>query len=146
MPMVKKVFAGLALGAALTSGALVLGVTTAGASMASDKDHERENSSDRSRENDNKNWWDDQNLWQRNENCWWGQNNWKFDKTDHSAFGIAAKDVAVGFQDKTDKDDWYNNQNWWNRNDHANNKDNKWWQKDDRATDNVQKDESDRHH
>ncbi|MBP2707625.1 hypothetical protein JOL79_27970 [Microbispora sp. RL4-1S] len=135
MPMFTKVIAGLALGAAVAGGALAAGVTAANASAipASDwRDGHDRHDKNRPVEHDDSNWWNNNRDWQRDNNGWWGQNFWKFDKTDHSAFGIAAKDVAVGFQDKTDKDDWYNNQNWWNRNDNQNLKDDNWWNKDER--------------
>ncbi|MBO4275734.1 hypothetical protein [Microbispora triticiradicis] len=73
------------------------------------------------------------NLNQNNDNCWW--NNQQFwnqgafadRRDDFSGFGLVAKDVAIGFQDKTNKDNtwfnnaWWNNNNWWNCND------DNWW-------------------
>ncbi|KAA9375042.1 hypothetical protein F5972_29210 [Microbispora cellulosiformans] len=66
--------------------------------------------------NNGNNWWWDQRGW-------WGQNLYKDGKDDHSAFGVVAKDVALGFQDKTNRDNnWFHN-NWWQNNGWYNNND-----------------------
>ncbi|WP_432926050.1 hypothetical protein ACQPZZ_34610 [Microbispora sp. CA-135349] len=74
------------------------------------------------------NWWDTNN--------WWGQNLYKDDRSGHDAFGLVAKDVAFGFQEKDDRDfnwlnnNWWADQNWW---DHNNND---WWNRNDRERNN----------
>ncbi|MEU7941658.1 hypothetical protein [Microbispora bryophytorum] len=74
-----------------------------------------------------------QNLNQNNDNNWWNnQSFWNQGafadrRDDFSGFGLVAKDVAIGFQDKTNKDNtWFNN-NWWNNNNWNNNNDDNWW-------------------
>ncbi|MFI9574826.1 hypothetical protein ACIG5D_25620 [Microbispora rosea] len=70
------------------------------------------------------------NMWDTNN--WWGQNLYKDDKSGHDAFGLVAKDVAFGFQEKDDRafnwlnNNWWADQNWW---DHNNND---WWNRNDR--------------
>ena len=134
MPALKNIIAGLAFGTLVTGGALALGATAASAADAEenglngtvlpiaidpqDDDHHHVQ--------DHRNFFDrDQNNWWQNNN-WWNQNAWKDNYNDTSGFGIVAKDVAIGFQDKTNRDDqwfnnfWFNDNNWWN---HHNN----WW-------------------
>ncbi|MGI5154683.1 hypothetical protein [Microbispora sp. CA-102843] len=90
-----------------------------------DRDH---NINDRNQNN----WWDSNN--------WWGQNLYKDDKAEHDAFGLVAKDVAFGFQEKDDKafnwlnNNWWADQNWW---DHNNND---WWNRNDREHNNNNRD------
>ncbi|MEU7692041.1 hypothetical protein OHB01_04315 [Microbispora hainanensis] len=85
-----------------------------------DRNDRNHNINDRNQNN----WWDTNN--------WWGQNFYKDDKSGHDAFGLVAKDVAFGFQEKDDRafnwlnNNWYADQNWW---DHNNND---WWNRNDR--------------
>lgn len=134
MPMLKKILAGVALSTALAGGALAVGVTAASADTTP-KSHETEKTHEHDHQNDNK-WWEDK------QNCWWQdknnfQNNcfWKNNKDDHTNFGLAVKDIAIGFQDKTNKDDFWNNQNWHQKNDCWNFNDKDCWNNHDKDND-----------
>ena len=86
-----------------------------------DRDH---NINDRNQNN----WWDSNN--------WWGQNLYKDDRSGHDAFGLVAKDVAFGFQEKDDRDfNWLNN-NWWADQNWWDNNNNDWWNRNDREHNN----------
>ena len=69
--------------------------------------------------------WGDNSWW--NQQDFWNQGLYKDARDDHSAFGVVAKDVALGFQDKTNRDNnwfnnhWLNNNNWWNVRDQLHN-------------------------
>ncbi|MEU8174103.1 hypothetical protein AB0C14_14585 [Microbispora hainanensis] len=85
---------------------------------------------DRNDRNHNINDRNQNNMWDTNN--WWGQNLYRDDKSGHDAFGLVAKDVAFGFQEKDDRafnwlnNNWWADQNWW---DHNNND---WWNRNDR--------------
>ncbi|MBX6383384.1 MAG: hypothetical protein IRZ07_10505 [Microbispora sp.] len=74
------------------------------------------------------NWWDTNN--------WWGQNLYKDDRAGHDAFGLVAKDVAFGFQEKDDRDFNWLNSNWWADQDWWNHHNNDWWNRNDREHNN----------
>ncbi|MBD3144923.1 hypothetical protein [Microbispora bryophytorum] len=97
-----------------------------GASFPNNNNNDRErNDRDHNINDRNQN-----NMWDTNN--WWGQNLYKDDKAGHDAFGLVAKDVAFGFQEKDDRsfnwlnNNWWADQNWW---DHNNND---WWNRNDR--------------
>ncbi|GGO27742.1 hypothetical protein GCM10010116_55610 [Microbispora rosea subsp. aerata] len=87
-----------------------------------DREHtdQHHNRNDRNQNN----WWDTNN--------WWGQNLYNDDRSAHDAFGLVAKDVAFGFQEKDNRDfnwinqNWWADQNWWDFNN------NDWWHRNDR--------------
>jgi len=137
MPAVKNIIAGLAFGTLVAGGALALGATAASAADLEENGLLPTNGTvlpiviqpeddDHHHVRDHRNFFDrDHNNWWHNKN-WWNQNAWKDSYNDTSGFGIVAKDVAIGFQDKTNRDDhwfnnfWFNDNNWWNHN-------NNWW-------------------
>ncbi|KAA9379824.1 hypothetical protein F5972_09310 [Microbispora cellulosiformans] len=114
MPAFTRILAGLALGTALTGGSFAL-AAAAGATTVPLADG-NEHINDNRWNNENNNWWNNQNFW--------NQGLWKDSVNDHSGFGIVAKGVALGFQDKTNRDNaWFNN-SWWANNQFFNNRDN----------------------
>ncbi|KAB8180243.1 hypothetical protein [Microbispora catharanthi] len=88
------------------------------------------NNRERNDRNHNINDRNQNNMWDTNN--WWGQNLYKDDKAEHDAFGLVAKDVAFGFQEKDDRafnwlnNNWWADQNWWDNNN------NDWWNRNDR--------------
>ncbi|GGO27729.1 hypothetical protein GCM10010116_55580 [Microbispora rosea subsp. aerata] len=75
-------------------------------------------------QNNDQNWWANQSFW--------NQGAWSDQQDDFSGFGLVAKDVAIGFQDKTNKDNsWFNN-NWFGNNNWWYNNDDNWWHRNNR--------------
>jgi hypothetical protein len=142
MPKLNTILAGLALSTAVAGGALAFGATAASADTNDNcgnggwnncqpcnnfcqPNNNECNNNNNCNQNCNNNWCNDNcnNCWQDN-NCWWNQSNWRDCKDDNSAFGIVAKDVAIGFQDKESRDNNWNNNCWWQNNCWNNNQDN----------------------
>src|SRR5690606_7991494 len=107
MAMLKKAFAGLALGTVIAGGMFALG---AGAAVAAEgpgavpAEHAHV----------------DQDLWNRGHAAFypqghlWGSLFYRDTGDAKDAFGLAAKDIAVGFQEKANKNSWLGLSEWLN--------------------------------
>lgn len=126
MTMFAKVFAGLALGAALAGSIMTLGATAAGASTGPNN-----NNNNNHLLNNNDQFWNT-NAWYNPQFNWWGQQARADNRNGRENLGMAVKDVVLGFQEKSNRDDkqflnnWLNNhamfggQGWLNNNQNLN--------------------------
>ncbi|WP_433497425.1 hypothetical protein ACQP1K_21065 [Sphaerimonospora sp. CA-214678] len=124
--MFAKVFAGLALGAALAGGIVTLGATAAGATTGPNN-----NNNNNHLLNNNDQLWNT-NAWYNPQFNWWGQQARADNRNGRENLGMAVKDVVLGFQEKSNRDDkqflnnWLNNhsmfggQGWLNNNQNLN--------------------------
>jgi hypothetical protein len=151
MPKFKKIVAQFALSTAVIGGALAMGAVAANASCSGGCDNGgRDGIANGNRggtggiaqdnfipfernfpvfvnhnrtpiQNHEQNNWNNHNMW--NQQGFWNQGLFADRLNDTSGFGLVAKDVALGFQDKTNRDNnWFNN-NWWQHNNLFNNRD-----------------------